>query len=184
MKRLKVLFASLVLAGALVGCGLLEMIAPPPASPIYNWTADLSGAHLGTVNFVAGFGDEWPVFPTPLFFRDAQVGRNSGDPCEVRYHPDMATFRWSLVEVYDSDKAYFDFASSLINCGLRLPENDNLRRRFEENPQPQAYTTWIEEYKTSCGASVFRLGWRFDPETDLDLACVPDFREVVERYIK
>jgi len=77
----------------------------------------------------------------------------------------------------------FGFANHLINCGLSLPENADLRRRFEANLQGQAYATWFSEYVASCGESAFRLGWRFDPDTGVDLQCVPDWRRVLERYL-
>lgn len=144
-----------------------------------SWTVDLSVVHIGTIDFVFGEGDEWHP---DSYFRDMQLGRATGEPCEVRYNP--AIFGKPLVETADPTEVYFDFAFSLINCGLSLPENDDLRERFEANFQWQTYDTWIREYIASCGKSTFRLGWKSDPETDTDLICVPDWREIIERHLE
>jgi hypothetical protein len=84
-------------------------------------------------------------------------------------------------------EALFNFSESIIACGLLLPEHADLRRRFQERGNNRAFFTWMNEYTTSCGSSVYRLGWQFDPETNTSptpLACVPDWRPVLERYIR
>lgn len=48
-----------------------------------------------------------------------------------------------------------------------------------------AVREWFKKYQESCKTtSFFRLGWKWDPKTDTDLACVPDWREVVRRHTR
>ena len=166
----------LVLVGILAACAP-PGVAPPEAPGPKSWTADLSAAHLGIVTFVAGTGDEWRP---GVYFKSVRPERQAGNQCEVRYDPGI--FEKPLAETGNPLVAQIRFAWSLVDCGLSLPENDSLRRRFEANHQPQAYGTWLGEYFDSCGESLYRLGWKFDPETDADLACVPDWKGVVAGY--
>lgn len=177
MVRFLVLF---VVVAALSACEMVRLDPPGQrtAPPAPTWTVDLKAIHLGAVTFASRAG-EWP----PALYFQHRPGHPAG-ACVVEYREVM---RMPIVAMPDPWKALFDFSQSIITCGLLLPEHADLRRRFEERGNTRAFHTWINEYMMSCGSSMYRLGWRFDPKTNTSptpLACVPDWRAVLERYIR
>jgi len=176
MARSKVFFlAPLVFLAVILTACPPPGVGPPEAPR--SWTTDLSAVGFGIVNFVYGGDVGW--HPDSYFLEHPY----KEGVCTVMYNPRLL-FGTPLAEADDPFAAQFRLANSLINCGLFLPENADLRRRFEANFQAQAFATWLSEYFASCGESFFLLGWIWDPDKERDFACVPGFREVVERYIE
>lgn len=179
MKRLAVL-AMLVLLVLLAHTAATAPTAPKPEPPP-SWTADLSAAGFGKITFV-----QWPADWRGARNVDLRgVWIRSRGVCEIHYNP--ALEGRPLEEAGNrslSFRRWMWFSSGLLTCGLFLPENEELRKALHERGITPPLEEWLKKYQESCKAtSFFRLGWKWDPETDTDLACVPDWREVIEAHL-
>jgi len=177
MARSKVFFlVPLILVGILAAF-VPGVVASPRDSlaqePI--WTADLSVAGFGTVTFVPN--EDFRRLPNIRF-----LGAKIDGICKIFYNP--LIFGKDLAETENPIGSRFDLSNALVDCGLFLEENAELRQRFQENRVLDAYAVILEKYEASCGISFYRLGWKFDPETDTDLVCVPDWRAVIEAHLE